>query len=86
MDNISQKASKLSAKSETIADTANDLIHEGIKFASDFYGERKEKINTAQQTAKEYTDELATKVKKNPLTSVLIAAGVGFLISSMLKK
>lgn len=35
---------------------------------------------------KEYSDELLKKVQENPLTSVLIAAGVGFLLSTLLKK
>ncbi|GGI87050.1 DUF883 family protein [Legionella impletisoli] len=69
-----------------VAEAANALLHESKKYAHELYEEGVNKVNDAQQQAKEYSDELAEKVKKNPMTSVLIAAGVGFLLSSLLRK
>jgi ElaB/YqjD/DUF883 family membrane-anchored ribosome-binding protein len=43
-------------------------------------------VNDVQDHTKEYTDELIKKVREKPLASLLIAAGVGFLLSSLLKK
>ena len=86
MDKFNKETSKFSAKTATVADAASDLLHEGKKFANEMYEEGKDKVHIAQQTAKEYTDEVLLKVQQNPLTSVLIAAGVGFLLSSLLRK
>ena len=44
------------------------------------------KAHDAQQEAKVYADELLEKVRENPLKSVLIAGGIGFLLSTLLRK
>jgi len=62
------------------------LVHESKKFVGELYEEGKDKVSAAQKTAKEYTDDMMVQVKKNPLASVMIAAGVGFIISSILRK
>ncbi|WED43696.1 hypothetical protein [Legionella cardiaca] len=48
--------------------------------------ESKKKFDEAQETIKSYADELAQNVKKNPLTSILIAGGIGFILSSLFRK
>lgn len=45
-----------------------------------------QKIDDAQKEIHHYTEELVDKIKKNPLKAVLIAGGVGILLSSLLKK
>ena len=69
-----------------VSQAASHLLDEGKKYAHELYEEGVHKVNDAQQQAKDYSDELAEKVKKNPLSSILIAAGVGFLLSSLLRK
>jgi ElaB/YqjD/DUF883 family membrane-anchored ribosome-binding protein len=54
--------------------------------AQELYDEGLHKVNDVQDHTKEYTDELIKKVREKPLASLLIAAGVGFLLSSLLKK
>jgi ElaB/YqjD/DUF883 family membrane-anchored ribosome-binding protein len=65
---------------------ASELLHEGKKIANELYEGGLNRVNDAQDTAKEYSDELVKKVKTNPLTSLLIAGGIGFLLSTLLKK
>ncbi|WP_133131214.1 hypothetical protein [Legionella yabuuchiae] len=69
-----------------VSEAANALLNESKKYAYELYEEGVNKVNGAGQHAKEYGDELADKVKKNPMTSLLVAAGVGFLLSSLLRK
>ena len=54
--------------------------------ASALYENGLEKFNVAEGQLKEYSDDLLKKVQKNPMASVLIAAGIGFLMSSLLRK
>lgn len=55
-----------------VAEAASELLNEGKKLA--------------QENAKEFSEKLAQQVKENPLASILIAGGVGFLLSALLRK
>ncbi|KTD26844.1 DUF883 family protein [Legionella israelensis] len=69
-----------------VKQAASDLMNESKKFAHELYEDGIDKVHEAQDAAKEYSDVLLNKVRKNPLASVLIAAGVGFLVSAILRK
>jgi ElaB/YqjD/DUF883 family membrane-anchored ribosome-binding protein len=69
-----------------ISEEANDLLKHGKKFAGRLYDEGMDKVGEASDEIHEYSDELVKKIRRNPLTSLVIAAGVGFLISSLMKK
>ncbi len=94
MENLEMDTSKIQSsvtgdgrnKESHVADAAGELLNEGKKLVNELYADGVKKVCGAEDIVKEYSDELLVKVKENPLTSVLIAAGVGFLISSFLKK
>lgn len=65
---------------------ATELLSEGRRMANELYEEGWHRVGDVQDTAKEYSDELVKTVKRNPLTSLLIAGGIGFLLSSLFKK
>ncbi len=69
-----------------VGDAANKLLNEGKKLANELYEDGAKKVALAEDSVKEYTGELLFKVKQNPLTSVCVAAGVGFLLSLLLRK
>ena len=69
-----------------VAEAATELLNEGKKLAGELYEDGLHKVNNAELNVKEYSDELLKKVKENPLTSVLIAGGIGFLLSALLRK
>lgn len=69
-----------------VSEAAQDLLKDSKKLANELYEESRHRMNGAQQHAKEYSDEILEKVRKNPATSVLVAAGVGFLLSAILRK
>ena len=70
-----QGKKKLNSFYETAKDTAEEWIDKGEK-----------KMNEAQDCLQHSSDELIKTIKANPLTSLLVAGGVGFLLSVLLKK
>ena len=67
-------------------DKVEDFYHHTKDKASELYDEGKKKICDAQNKIKECSDELIKHVKEKPLTSLLIAGGIGFILSALLKK
>lgn len=69
-----------------VSEAANELLNESKKMANELYQESINKVHEVQNHIKGYSDELATKIQKNPLKSMLIAGGVGFLLSVILRR
>lgn len=90
MDALSKKRATMhqanGAQRAHVVEAATELLNESRKLAHEFYEDSLHKVGDVQESAKEYSDELLNKVKKNPLASVLIAGGIGFLLSSLFKK
>ena len=73
-------------KSAHVSDAASEFLNDGKKLANELYKEGLNQVNDVEENVKEYSDELLKKVQENPLASVLIAGGIGFLLSILLKK
>lgn len=86
MITASKRSTKISRPKAKIESAANDLLTEGKKIASSAYKQGRKKINGAEAQLKGYSDDLLKQVQKKPLASLLIASGVGFLLSSILRK
>lgn len=69
-----------------ITDAATDLLNEGKKYASDVYQQGVDKIGNAEEAVKEYSDKLVDIIHEKPITSIIVAAGIGILLASLLKK
>lgn len=73
-----------------IKNTANDLYEEGKNKAeskaNELYEEGKKKVNQIEDNICDYSNEVVKLVKEQPLSSLLIAGSIGFLLSRMLKK
>lgn len=65
---------------------ASELVNESKKLAEEIYLDGKHKIADAQDSLKNYTYELTHKVQANPITSLLVAGGVGFLLALLLRR
>ena len=63
-----------------------NYIKEGKKVANDLYSKGLDKINLDEEDVAKYTEELSKTIKKNPIKSVLIAGGIGFLLANIFKK
>lgn len=76
----------LSNNTTPVADQANRVIDETKKLGNQIYEEGKDKLDEFQGNIKESTNKFMDKVHAKPLQSLLIAAGVGFLLSYLLRK
>ncbi|MCL9685690.1 hypothetical protein [Legionella maioricensis] len=65
---------KIDALGTQISDTASDLYETG-----------KEKIYQAEDYIEDSITTLSKSIRKQPLTSVLIAAGIGYLFAKFIK-
>ena len=94
MDNTNYKSanagSSIADTQSKIKESASDLLHEGKKLATDIYQQSVdkvgEKVGDVEDCVHEYSDKLIKKIHTNPLSSVLVAIGVGMLLNSLLKK
>lgn len=77
-------------KTEQVYYDVKDKLEEtGEKIKSkthDFLEEGKEQLASLEQSAAEYSEAFINKVKEKPLTSLLLSAGAGFLISRLMKE
>ena len=80
------QANNFSSPKAHISEAATELLEEGRKLANELYEGGLHKVQNAEDSVKEYSDELVKKVKEKPLTSLLIAAGVGYILSTLLRK
>ena len=85
MESTTKKQTNLNGKSH-LREAVSDVMTEGKKFANELYEDGLGKASKVEDQVKDYSDEIVIKIKENPLRSVLIAGGVGFLLSLLLKK
>ena len=85
MDERNKQSSLHSAK-EHIEETASQILEEGKKRASELYEEGIKKVTQVETNIEESADNLVQKIKANPLASVLIAGGIGYLLAKIMKK
>lgn len=83
---LDAKIDKLQRDKEEAIRHADALYHHVKDRASEFYEEGRKTAHHAQDNLKIQRDNLVKHVQEKPLTSVLIAAGIGFILSSFLKK
>lgn len=76
----------MDAKKAQVSEAAADLLDETKKYANELYDEGIKKIMKAQKEAAHYSDDLLEKVREHPLKAILIAGGVGLLLSALLRK
>lgn len=77
---------KIEQSFEESKDKVEEFYHHTKDKAGELYEEGKRKVCDAQHNLKECSDEIVKYVKEKPLTSLLIAGGVGFILSALLKK
>ncbi len=83
--NTHHTASDENAKSH-IKDAVSQLLYESKKYAHELYEEGLDKASATEKELEKYSEELINKVRQNPLKAILIAGGVGFLLSALLRK
>lgn len=76
-----EEAVDMYSEAKDKAESAKEHVKETI---SDLYQGSKEKLTSLETCLEDYSDELIHKVRKKPITSLLIAGGVGFILSKLL--
>ncbi|KTC93866.1 MULTISPECIES: hypothetical protein [Legionella] len=61
------------------------VLEETKKLGTDIYNDGTETINELKDKFQEHSDKVVQNVKEKPFTSLLIAAGIGFILSRLLK-
>lgn len=84
--NFENKNKDTQTADKNVKDKTEELYNQTKEVAGDLYNEGIKKVNEAQEHLKQYSDELAATIKEKPLTSLLIAGGIGFIIAALLKK
>jgi len=74
------------SKKSHVSEAAVDLLDESKKLANELYEDGLKKLEAAQKEAVDYSDDLLQKVRENPLKAILIAGGVGLVLSALLRK
>jgi ElaB/YqjD/DUF883 family membrane-anchored ribosome-binding protein len=77
---------KVASTYEDLKHNAESIVHQVKEKTADLYEEGKHKVSDIQDSAIDYADDFVKTIKDKPLTSVLIAAGIGYVMSHLLKK
>jgi len=86
MNTLSKRKTAHSSKKAHIGLAANHLLSESKHFANELYEDGLIQLHKAQKNMKGLTHEVSASVREKPIASILIAAGVGFILSSLLRK
>ncbi|WP_131783337.1 hypothetical protein [Legionella gresilensis] len=73
-------------KNSNLSSAASDLLKDGKKVANELYEEGRHRVNEMQDSIRVYSDELIKQVHTRPMTTLLIAAGVGFILASFIRR
>jgi ElaB/YqjD/DUF883 family membrane-anchored ribosome-binding protein len=80
-DTINDASADARAQIKQLRDQVDALMRERVSpMISDAAGRAQDAARHAQEVAQEQIDQLSGHVRETPITSVLIAAAVGFLI------
>ncbi len=74
------------SKTAHVSEAASELVNEGVKLAHELYENGLKTFDDVSHEAHVYSDELLETVRKHPLKAILIAGGVGLLLSALLRK
>ncbi|KTD22319.1 Bacterial protein of uncharacterised function (DUF883) [Legionella lansingensis] len=80
------KESGISEAASVLLYDSRKVLDDSKKVANELYEEGKNRIHEVQNNIKEYSDQIAHRVHEKPLLSLLIAGGVGFLLSMLLRR
>lgn len=86
MNGQKQSTPNQNVHTKSIKESADQLLDDSKKLVDDMYDDGLKKVGSVQKEALDYAKELLEQVRANPLKSALIAGGIGFLLSVLLKK
>lgn len=89
-DNAESAYQNAKSQAESTYNTMKSEVENAYEQVRDktaqFYEDSKKKAEEVQNYFSEHSDDLIKVVKEKPLTSLLVAGGVGYLLSKLLSK
>lgn len=82
-DNMRQAAGNSKAQ---VSNRVDDLLNDGKNLAHELYEDGLKTVAGVEDEMKVYSDKLMRNVQENPLSAILIAGGIGFMLSTFFKK
>ncbi len=79
-NNFQNKASEMVDEAIDASKSVNKVICDA---ASDMYEQGRSKLNDIESTVMTYSEDAIKTVQEKPLSAILIAAAVGFLLSKL---
>ncbi|MGQ3888724.1 hypothetical protein ACQUW5_06780 [Legionella sp. CNM-1927-20] len=73
-------------RNSNLSEAASDLLKDSKKVANGLYEEGRYRVAEMQDSIRVYSDELIKQVHARPMTTLLIAAGVGFILASFIRR
>jgi ElaB/YqjD/DUF883 family membrane-anchored ribosome-binding protein len=70
----------------SVETAAKTLIDDGKNLADAIYEHGVDRVNEVEKNVREYSDRVLTTIQKNPMSSMLISSGIGFLLALLLRK
>ncbi|STX28334.1 Bacterial protein of uncharacterised function (DUF883) [Legionella beliardensis] len=75
-----------SSRHSDLSEAASDLLKDGKKVANGLYEEGRHRVAEVQESLRTYSDELVQQVHARPMATLLMAAGIGFILSTLLRR
>lgn len=87
--NASQKKIRESHLGEATTELLNDskkVANDSKKVANELYVEGKNRVYEVQNNIKDYSNRIADRVHHRPFVSLLVAGGIGFILSALFRR
>ncbi|ASQ45832.1 hypothetical protein [Legionella clemsonensis] len=79
-------ASPRNSRESHLGEAASVLLNDSKKVANELYEEGKHRIYEVQSNIKNYSNRIADRVHHRPFISLLVAGGVGFILSALFRR
>lgn len=83
---MNDKSSDFKNNVDQLTDQGETILEHAKHKFSDVYESSKDKFKDLEGCIEEYSEDFVDLVKEHPISSILIAGGIGFLIGHILKK
>ncbi|CEK10800.1 hypothetical protein [Legionella hackeliae] len=80
------RESQLGEATTVLLKDSRKIVNDGKKVANELYEEGKNRVYDVQNNIKDYSNKVADRVQERPIISLLVAGGIGFVLSALLRR
>ncbi len=85
-DLLERGKDRISEAYDLFSETVDDVYNQSKNTAKKAYKQGSKMVIDVEENLKEHIEDVGVYIKNKPVTSAIIAAGIGYLIISMLQK